>query len=196
MKLLVFTRYPEAGYVKTRLIPALGANGARRLHRRMTEHTLQRLDCFSGIEVCYDGGGERRMREWLGNKFNYSPQGEGDLGKRLLRAFSRGFKQGEDKIVAVGTDCPSFTAFHVQEALQLQGRYDLVLGPAVDGGYYLICLGALHEELFENISWGTGHVLRETLKKADSLNLKTILLQELADVDRPEDLAMLDTLKF
>jgi uncharacterized protein len=195
VKVLIFTRYPKAGRVKSRLIPALGAKGAQSLHRRMTEHTLQRLDGFDGLEVCYDGGGERRMRKWLGNKLSYSPQGEGDLGKRLLHAFSRGFKQGEDKIVVVGTDCPDLTVSHVQEALQLLDDYDVVLGPAVDGGYYLICLGALFEDLFKNISWGTGQVLQETLKKAELLGLKTILLETLADVDRPEDLAVWDGVK-
>lgn len=195
MKLLIFTRYPEAGRVKSRLIPALGAEGAQSLHRLMTEHTLQRLDGFAGLEVCYDGGGERCMRKWLGNKLSYSPQGEGDLGKRLLRAFSRCFKQGEDKIVVVGTDCPGLTAFHVQEALQLLDDYDVVLGPAVDGGYYLICLGALYEELFVNISWGTSQVLQETLEKAELLGLKTILLEKLADVDRPEDLTVWDAFR-
>ncbi len=191
MKLLIFTRYPEAGRVKSRLIPALGAEGAQSLHRRMTEHTLERLNCFADMEICYDGGGERRMREWLGNKLSYSSQGQGDLGKRLLHAFSRGFKQGEDKIVVVGTDCPDLTASHVQEAFGLLDKYDLVLGPAFDGGYYLICLRTLHKALFEDIPWGTNHVLQETLKRADLLNLKTVLLEKLADVDRPGDLAVL-----
>lgn len=188
MRLLVFTRYPEPGRVKTRLIPALGAAGAERLHRQMAEHTIKKLGCFACIEVCFDGGGEKEMREWLGGGLSYTPQGKGDLGRRLLFAFSRAFREGEDKVVAVGTDCPALEACHVEKAFGILDRFDLVLGPAEDGGYYLIGMNRLLRELFEDIHWGTGRVFMETIYKAYLSGLKTGLLERLADVDRPEDL--------
>ena len=192
MKLLIFTRYPEAGSVKTRLIPTLGADGARNLHRKMAEHTIKRLDCLTAeMEVCFTGRGEKEMQEWLGKKRSYSPQGGGDLGQRLLKAFAQAFCQGEDKVVVVGTDCPDLTAAHVQEAFHLLDEFDLVLGPAADGGYYLLGLNRLYKDLFESIPWGTGEVLQATLNKAKLLGINTVLLERLADVDRPKDLEAL-----
>ena len=195
MKLLVFTRYPESGCVKTRLIPALGPAGARELHRSMAEHALQRLDCFTNIEVCFDGGSKQCMRHWLGGSFSYIPQGGGNLGQRMLRACSRTFQQGEDKVILVGTDCPGLKASHVRKALHLLDKHDLVLGPAADGGYYLLGLKDLYAGLFEDIPWGTGQVLAETLQKAHRLGLRTVLLEELADIDRPEDLCIWEKIK-
>lgn len=149
MKLLIFTRYPEAGYVKTRFIPALGADGACNLLRRMAEHTIKQLSFLAReIEICFTGRGEREMQEWQGETLTYSPQGEGDLGKRLHRAFARTFSQGEDKAAVVGTDCPELTASLVQKAFQSLEGSDLVLGPAADGDYYLLGLNRLYKYLF------------------------------------------------
>ena len=192
MRLLVFTRYPAAGRVKTRLIPALGALGARQLHRRMAEDTLGKLRGVAEIEVCFDGGNENLMREWLGEGVTYTPQGPGDLGERLRSAFSRTFAREEKPVVAVGTDCPGLKASHVEEAFRLLRRHDLVLGPAADGGYYLVGLRNEHKGIFTGIPWGTGGVLRRTREKAALGGLDTALLEELADVDRPEDLDLLD----
>lgn len=191
MRLLIFTRYPEDGRVKTRLIPALGAAGAKRLHRRMTEDTVSKLKGTANIEVCYDGGDEGLMREWLGGEFIYTPQGPGNLGERLHAAFLRAFRQGEDRVAAVGTDCPGLEKTHMEEAFFLLTRQDLVLGPAADGGYYLIGLRNMYPEIFTGIPWGTGEVFRQTKKKAAAMELKTAVLAELTDVDRPEDLALL-----
>ena len=195
MKLLIFTRYPRPGRVKTRLIPVLGAEGAQRLHRQMTEHTLECLQCFAQVQICFEGGGRKLMQAWLGERLTYIPQGRGDLGRRLRRAISRAFRQGEDKVIVVGTDCPGLTASHVKEALQLLHQSDLVLGPAADGGYYLIGLNSFYKDLFKDIAWGTDRVFRQTLQKADRLGLKTLFLEKLADVDRPEDIIVWTSLK-
>ena len=189
--MLIFTRYPIAGIVKTRLIPSLGAYGAQKLHRKMTEDTLNKLKGSTKIEVCFDGGDEGLMREWLGEGITYTAQGPGDLGERLISGFSRAFFQGEDRVVAVGTDCPGLAVSHVEEAFLLLNKYDLVLGPATDGGYYLIGMRKQHKSLFEGIPWGSDEVLRKTLEIACLFGLKTALLEILADVDRPEDLALL-----
>jgi len=190
MRLIVFTRYPEAGTVKTRLIPALGPEGAKGLHREMAEYTLSQA-CRVGcdLEVRFTGGDRSLMEEWLGEGLQYKKQ-EGDtLGERMQNAVAEAFSTGTGKVVIVGTDCPGLTAEQIKKAFGLLNKADLVLGPAFDGGYYLIGLRRPHEMLFRDIPWGSEFVLKVTLETADRLKLKTALLEKLADVDCPEDLS-------
>jgi uncharacterized protein len=194
--ILLFTRYPETGKVKTRLIPALGAEGACALHRRMTDHIFRVLKKLSesravSVEVCYDGGSEVLMEQWGGAGFRYLPQGQGGLGSRMDRAFLAGFHRGYERIVLIGSDCPSLSNKILEEALESLVSHDLVLGPAHDGGYYLIGLKKRISALFRGIPWGTGNVLSKTREKAEKHKLKMKLLEGLADVDRPEDLPIL-----
>ena len=122
--LIIFTRYPEPGRVKTRLIPSLGADSAARLHRRMTELALARAQVLMerrlvSLEVRYEGGDERRMDEWLGLDVECRPQGEGDLGQRMARAFSDAFRTGAERVVIIGTDCPGLSAEIAEQAREL-----------------------------------------------------------------------------
>jgi rSAM/selenodomain-associated transferase 2/rSAM/selenodomain-associated transferase 1 len=205
-RLLVFTRYPEPGRTKTRLIPALGERGAADLQRRMTEHTLARVRRFTRgrpglVEVVYEGGDARLMGTWLGPDLVYRPQGKGHLGARMARVFRASFRDGTERAVIIGIDCPNLTADILDRAFRaLRGR-DLVLGPARDGGYYLIGLrrdasGRAIPSLFTGISWGTGAVLSETLEVAEKRGLTRELLDPLADVDRPEDLPLWDRVRL
>ena len=190
MRLIVFTRYPEAGTVKTRLIPALGPEGAKGLHREMAEYTLSQA-CRVGcdLEVRFTGGDRSMMEEWLGEGLHYKKQEGNTLGERMQNAVAEAFSTGTGKVVIVGTDCPGLTAEQIKTAFRLLDRADLVLGPALDGGYYLIGLCRLHEMLFRDITWGSEFVLKETLEAADKLQLKTALLEKLADIDCPKDLS-------
>ena len=120
-KLIVFTRYPETGTTKTRLIPLLGAKGSADLHRKMTEHTLAKLKRLSTsnaltMEICYDGGNEHLMKNWLGPDLEYQPQGSGDLGLRMKRSFEDAFGSGADAAVLIGTDIPDITDTVIQTA--------------------------------------------------------------------------------
>jgi uncharacterized protein len=189
--LILFTRYPEPNRTKTRLIPILGAEGAANLHSEMTEHTLsQVLPLNVPVEVRFSGGTEELMRAWLGSSLVYQAQGEGDLGERMMRAFCDSFQQGarEIKTIIIGSDCPGIDAQILATAFAHLDEVDLVLGPALDGGYYLIGLKYLIPDLFKNISWGTSEVLRQTIDVAQSLGVSFTYLAPLADVDRPEDL--------
>jgi len=191
--LIVFTRYPEPGKSKTRLIPALGPEGAADLHRQMCEHTLswaRRMQSGSevSVEIYIDGEGQDLFRKWLGDDVLYRPQGKGSLGARMNRAFQDSFHAGMAKVIIVGTDCPGISEGPVQEAFLALEENDLVLGPANDGGYYLIGLRRPAEDLFKGIPWGTEKVLARTLEVAQRLGLRTFLLGPLGDVDRPEDL--------
>jgi len=193
---ILFTRFPEPGRTKTRLVPVLGAEGAAELQRRMTEHMLRVLREFAtvgdgcALDVRFAGGNVPRMQFWLGCDVACRPQGGGDLGRRMARAFQDAFDAGHGSAVIVGSDCPGIAPQLVRTAFDVLGRCDLVLGPAEDGGYYLIGMQRFLPEVFEGISWGTDRVLAETLERGRRHGLSWELLPRLADVDRPEDLAV------
>ena len=196
MRLIIFTRYPEAGKVKTRLIPALGEKGAELLHRKMVEHTMTRVSSFEGeVEVHFTGGSHDLMKGWLGNQFQYRRQEGGCLGERLYNSVAEAFTENKKKVVVIGTDCPGLTLNHVKKAFRLLDRSDLVIGPAYDGGYYLIGLNKLFKELFQNITWSSSLVYRQTIKAAEQVNLQTADLEKLADIDCPADLPLWETVK-
>jgi len=189
--LIIFTRYPEAGKTKTRLISTLGDIGAANLQRQMIEYTIsqaQKLPRSISIEVRFAGGNLQLMEEWLGASLSYQFQGEGDLGDRMVRSLSDAFEQNATQAVIIGTDCPDADVYILEQAFAKLQNFDLVLGPAVDGGYYLIGLRRLIPELFINIDWGTTQVLQATLDVANKLNIVYTCLPVLSDIDRPEDL--------
>jgi rSAM/selenodomain-associated transferase 2/rSAM/selenodomain-associated transferase 1 len=199
-KLIIFTRYPETGTTKTRLIPLLGAKGAADLHRKMTEHTLARLKGLSTlneltIEICYDGGNEYLMKNWLGPDLDYQPQGIGHLGLRMKRALENAFRSGADAAVLIGTDIPDITDTVIHTAFDILKQNNMAIGPAKDGGYYLIGLQSTSrlpamENLFSGITWGRRNVLGKTIDIAKRLEFSFSLLDELEDVDQPEDLSI------
>ena len=191
--LIIFTRYPEPGKTKTRMIPALGAEGAAELQRKMSEHTLktaQEWQKSSGgnIAIYFAGGNVSLMSNWLGKDLTYYPQVTGDLGDRMKSAFNQAFDNGATRVVIIGIDCPDINLTLLNQAFSSLAKQDLVLGKAEDGGYYLIGLNYLIPKLFQNINWGTSQVLAQTQNIANSLNLNTAYLPMLRDVDRPEDL--------
>ncbi len=193
--LIIFTRYPEPGKVKTRLIPALGKEGAASLHQAMTEHTLRWAKSLSRknpdlIEIWFEGGTQHMLEEWLGPEFNYFHQGDGDLGERMARAFQENFQRKKREVVLVGVDCPELTAFHGQAAFDALQSHDLVLSPTGDGGYCLIGLKRMVPEIFKSIAWGTDSVHHETLDRAKNKGLSIKNLNILHDVDVPQDLPL------
>jgi uncharacterized protein len=197
---IVFTRYPEPGKAKTRLIPAIGDVAAADLHRQMTEQTLTKVKLLQqsrpvSIEVWFAGGDRDRMQTWLGADLQYQPQPTGDLGERMRQAFQVGFDRGVKATIIIGTDCPGLTVEILTAAFQALEQTDLVLGPATDGGYYLIGLRRSAPELFESIEWSTERVFQQTVAIASNLNLSLSCLPMLADVDRPEDLPIWDRFK-
>ncbi|MGQ9920463.1 MAG: TIGR04282 family arsenosugar biosynthesis glycosyltransferase [Desulfobacca sp.] len=194
--LIVFTRYPAPGRAKTRLIPALGPAGAADLMRRLTAHTLQQAQAFAAshlitLLVSYDGGTLLQMQKLFGPHLSYRPQAKGDLGSRLLAALTDVLAHRRQPVVIIGSDCPDLTEATLAAAFYRLQHHDLVLGPALDGGYYLIGLKDLHAPLFQTIPWGTAQVLALTLQQADRLGLHTALLPTLRDIDRPADLPFL-----
>ncbi|MEG3862430.1 TIGR04282 family arsenosugar biosynthesis glycosyltransferase, partial [Microcoleus sp. herbarium12] len=196
-KLIVFTRYPEPGKAKTRLIPVLGKTGAANLHRLMAQKAIARTLSLqqSGrllVEIHWVGGSQELMQDWLGTDIIYQNQIEGDLGAKMIAAFQNSFNSGVDKTVIIGTDCPNLTTDIMAQAFDKLSQHDLVLGPAKDGGYYLIGLRRSIPELFGGINWGTSEVFAHTREIAQNLDLNIAYLPTLTDIDLPEDLLGLD----
>jgi len=192
-RLIVFTRIPEPGTAKTRLIPALGARGAADLQKRMTGYTLHRVRLLArqtsvSVEVRYDGRGVGRVRQWLGEDLLYAAQGQGDLGRRMERAFRDGFRAGAKRVVVMGTDCPGLSPEYLRQAFEALERTEVVIGPARDGGYVLLGLRKPVAALFHDVPWGSDRVLARTLERVKDRGLTVCLLEPLRDVDRPEDL--------
>lgn len=196
--LIVFTRYPQPGKAKTRLIPALGAESAADLQRQMTEHTLKQVQTLIdrrplSAEIWFAGTDtpeidRQQMQNWLGSKWHYCPQPSGNLGTRMAHAVQTAFASGASRVVVIGTDCPGLVAEKLVQAFQVLETHDLVLGPAADGGYYLIGLSQFVPALFADIAWSTCDVLQQTVEAAKQANLSIGYLATLTDIDRPEDL--------
>lgn len=191
--LFILTRFPQPGRTKTRLIPALGAEGAAQLQRHMTEFLIERLQgiCHRRairFEIHFTGAKLSQMLDWLGHQVPLRPQGEGHLGQRIGHAFDQGFTSGLQRVLIIGSDCPSIGEPHIAQALTHLETHDLVLGPATDGGYYLVGLKGPKPQLFEGIRWGHSCVLEQTAAIATRQRLSAAYLPPLTDIDRPEDL--------
>ncbi len=190
--LIIFTRYPESGKANTRLIPALGAVGAARLHRIITIHAVIKARQLAmrypvSIEINYEGGNENLMKKWLGPDLHYRPQRGEDLGERMYLAFFDSYAKGYNHIVILGSDVPDVSLDILRSAFNSLEIKDTVFGPAKDGGYYLVGLKEPMRDIFDGIPWGSDEVLQTTLQKAEGLGLSLELLPPLDDVDRPED---------
>lgn len=196
--IILMARFPRPGRVKTRLIPALGPEGAAEVYRQLAEKTAR--ECFqaaetapAGLEIHFSGGDVGAMADWLGDCPSYIEQSPGDIGQRMAAALTGAFDRGADRAVLVGSDLIGLEAEYLTEALAGLRQADVVLGPARDGGYWLIGLNqgldADWTELFRGIDWSTPAVLDQTLARARELDLSVGLARELADLDTPADLA-------
>ena len=190
------TRLPREGANKTRLIPALGAKGAMDFHDRLARHAIARAStfCMMGkgrkLLICITGGTPAEAKVWLGDDTpDCCVQSPGDLGNRMHTAADNAFADGADKIIIIGTDCPGLDTAMLGKAEELMESSDLVFGPALDGGYYLIGMSAPCPGIFAEMPWGEADVLERSLDAAKRGGRKTALLPPLADVDRPEDIA-------
>jgi rSAM/selenodomain-associated transferase 1 len=184
VRLVIFTRYPEPGRAKTRLIPALGADGAAALHRRLTERTVTAARASGlAVEVRTTGAPPCAFADWLGDDIHFVDQGEGDLGERLKRAAS------PTPVLFIGSDLPDLTPGHLIEAATRMLTDRVVIGPAEDGGYWALGLTERCDHLFDAMPWGTDKVFEFTLARLRESGTDPALLPTLADCDCPEDLA-------
>lgn len=178
----LFARFPHSGKAKTRLAPMLGEAGAAEVHRRLVERTLATVR-ESGLPfaVHTTGAPHADFADWLGADVPLVEQGDGDLGARLARV--------EAPAILLGADIPDLTAGHLRDAARALESEPVVIGPASDGGYYLLGFTVPVPVLWHDMPWGTDAVLLETQRRLRAGGIPYRLLGELADCDRPEDLA-------
>lgn len=189
-RVVLFTRYPEPGKAKTRLIPALGEAGAASLHRTLTERTMIAVrDAGLALEIRSTGAPIASFAAWLGTDVIVD-QGEGDLGERLERGGP------PYPTLFIGSDVPDLTPTLLCNAADALTHADAVIGPAEDGGYWLLGLSHAVDGVFEGIDWGTNSVFGQTMDRLTAAGIDPVLLPELADCDRPEDLARWPGLLF
>lgn len=197
VSLHMLARAPVAGRVKTRLIPALGAQGACDLQQLLLERALQLpgqgfserflwLDDLPSVEL-------QTLAQRLG--WTLVEQPAGDLGERMRRIATLGLAES-DAVILIGNDCPALDGDYLHAACSALQAQQVVIGPAEDGGYVLLGLRSMNPALFSDIPWGTERVLSLTLQRLQQLDWHPALLPALWDVDRPEDLSRLAALNI
>lgn len=193
-RIVILAKAPRAGLAKTRLIPALGGEGAARLAARMLETTV------SAAVAANLGPVELRVApDWLDPAWQgvtipggiaIVPQGDGDLGDRLQRAADAALAD-RGSVLLIGTDCVELSPQLLQEATRALSLHDAVIHPTQDGGYALLGLRRSHDSLFRDMAWSTATVCRDTLQRLETLGWSVARLATLNDIDEPDDLAHL-----
>ncbi|GGG42848.1 TIGR04282 family arsenosugar biosynthesis glycosyltransferase [Hymenobacter glacieicola] len=188
-RLVVFARYPELGRVKTRLAADIGAEAALKVYRQLLAHTravVASLPVHKTVWLAEAGPAADLTDEWTG--YEQLPQPAGDLGEKMQAAFAHDFERQASAVVIIGTDCPGLTTAHLTDAFDALRTHDVVLGPATDGGYYLLGMKQLWSSLFTGKSWSTDTVRSATVADVKQLGLRLHLLSELSDIDTGADL--------
>ena len=186
--LLVFARNPELGKVKTRLAKSIGEKKALEIYHhllRKTKDIALKVSCFR--VVCYSDFVD--FNDLFDPTYFYKDEQYGeDLGQRMNNAITSSFEEGAERVVIIGSDCYDLTSTIIQSAFESLKFKDAVLGPAKDGGYYLIGMNSSNPTIFENKEWGSSNVLLDTLLSTKELGLSYELLETLNDVDTIDDL--------
>jgi uncharacterized protein len=189
--LIVFVKYPEPGKVKTRIARELGAEKAADIYSLIAGSVIESVsgsDKYRTVLFFDPPEMENGIRQWLGRgDVTYEPQSGNTIGERMSDAFERVFSGGAEKVVLIGTDVPEITGETVTEAFRLLEFEDAVIGPAEDGGYYLVGLKKPEPFLFDDIEWGSDSVYKRTVERIEKLDLSYKSLDTLRDVDTAED---------
>ena len=197
--LIVFAKNPVPNQVKTRLLPKLSPEQAASLYRAFLLDWCEALTELPNIDVVVaytPPEGLSDLQELIGNDVIYIPQMGNDLGERLTSATQWAAKNRYDKILLVGSDSPTLPLSYISQAIDVLDFSDIVIGPSMDGGYYLIGfstqnLAMIVPCIFEEIVWSTAHVLQQTLERIRTTGAKFMLLPPWYDIDTPEDLSFL-----
>lgn len=188
--LLIFTRNPELGKVKTRLAKTLGDENALNIYNFLLNHTVEITKNLNVDKYVFYSEAIHRNDIWNSDFFRKKLQSGSDLGKRMKNAFSEIFTMGYDKVVIVGSDIFDLDKNDIDAAFEALQSNQYVIGPASDGGYYLFGMKELNPEVFQNKNWGTNTVLKDTLENLKDKNY--VLLEERNDVDYYEDIKNVD----
>ena len=189
----VFAKQPVAGQVKTRLAALRSPEWAGQVAAAFLEDTLDRLAHIDAWRVIVHAPAERAdfFASCAGGRYDLTPQVPGDLGRRLQHFFRQVIEAGAERVVVVGTDSPTLPVEFVERAFMALDRADVVLGPACDGGYYLLGCGRRLPPVFDDMPWSTADVLHETVRRLDAPAWRLELLPPWYDVDTPADWSLL-----
>ena len=188
--LIVFQKKPEPGKVKTRLAKDIGEEKAMEVYKYLLDHThKQAQKSGADVFVYFQGGIDADYGVFA--KYFLAHQIEGDLGKKMEAAFNEVFSYGYQEVLIIGSDCQELTSDIIAQAFDSLTNHDLVIGPALDGGYYLLGMKKLHAPLFRNKPWSTPAIYELTSNEANSMGLVTHVLPTLSDVDVVDDLGKL-----
>lgn len=194
--LLIFTKNPELGKCKTRLASTLGDEKALEIYVQLLDHTKnfsERVDCDKHV---YYSKSIPKTDRWSSSVFDKRLQVEGDLGLKMNHAFKESFTAGYDKVVIIGSDCAEINEEDIDLAFKSLDEYDVVIGPAIDGGYYLLGMRELNSFLFQNKSWSTPKLIEETITDLKEHKKNVKLLKEKSDIDYEEDLERPSFIEF
>ena len=186
--IIIFARNLLFGTVKTRLAASVGDHQAMEVYKQLSQHTKSITDALPVHKIVFYSTFVDHNDEWDNKGYSKQVQFGNDLGERMKNAFSFVFRSGYSKAVIIGTDCPALDENIILDAFKKLDDADVVIGPAYDGGYYLLGLKQLHAALFDDMQWSTTSVLPETIKRCRSNHLSFVLLQQLHDVDEEKDL--------
>ena len=184
--ILIFTRNLKLGKVKTRLAKTIGDEKALEIYQFLVQKTKQISDQVQVKKRVYYDQSIPENDFWNSEDYQKFLQKGTDLGSRMYQAFLQAFQSDFEKVIIIGSDLYDLTPKIISEAFQELDKSDVVIGPAEDGGYYLLGMKVLHPPIFKNKNWGTDSVRKETL--ADLKEKKVFLLEELNDVDIFEDI--------
>lgn len=188
--LIVVGKAPQPGRAKTRLVPPLTFEAAAALYRGFLLDTVElglRLD-WERVSVVHPRDAGPSLRELLPRQINLVQQPADGLGAALAHAFQNHLAEGFERVVLIGSDNPTLPDEPIRQACAALDAYDVVIGPCIDGGYYLIGMRQPQLGLFQNIAWSTSRVYAQTLERAAELRLRIKAVQEWYDVDEPPDL--------
>lgn len=186
--LIIFYRNPEKGKVKTRLAATMGDDNALTIYIKLVEHTKLITQNINIDKVIYYSTHINQQDSWNNNTYHKAVQSGDDLGEKMQYAFEKGFASGYESICIIGTDCYELTTEIIETAFKNIKTNNAVIGPALDGGYYLLGANKLYKEFFTNKMWSTESVSRSTIQDFIKLNLKYFELPTLRDVDYEDDL--------
>ena len=184
--LIIFIKNPELGKVKTRLAKTVGDEKALIIYKALMAHTRDIALAVSTDRLLFYSQEIHPNDQWSTTNFKKHLQATGDLGTKMKTAFQQAF-QDHQKVVIIGSDCASLTPTIVKVAFQQLDKHDFVIGPALDGGYYLLGMNQYMPSVFDGIAWSTDSVLADTKQRIKDLKKDYVLLPALSDIDYEED---------
>ena len=185
--LLIFTKNLICGQVKTRLAATIGNDMALTVYQHLLHHTASVNNYLPVDKIVFYSSTLEEQDLWNNEVYKKQLQLGNDLGERMQNAFSYAFEQGNKEVAIIGTDSLDLTSAIIMNAFAYLKKHDVVIGPASDGGYYLLAMKQMNQQLFKNINWSTDQVLKQTLANCENQNLIVYQLPKLPDIDTEND---------